>query len=162
MNRCEQALGIKPARKAAAGAMIPAPRGGAPPGRGGGFSVEEQKVFGELQERVREVAVAKLRATEQYKAAMSEKKKADLTIAQVTPLPEDRPVYTALGRMFVRSPKAEVLAQVTTLGLQADRKTQVCTRTLEHLGGQEKEADDAFQEFMAALNKKLAPGMRRQ
>ncbi len=153
MNRCEVALGIAKPRAQRSGGSG---GGGAP-----GLSKAEQKVFQELDDRVRQVALAKMRATEQQRIAASEKRKADLTVSQVTPVPDDRPIYTAVGRMFVRAPKEEVLTAVTAAAAKAEHKVGVCARTLVHLEGQEKEADAAFVEFIEARNaaaKRGAPG----
>jgi chaperonin cofactor prefoldin len=160
--RCETVLGIRPAaRKNTTSNSTSVVRGGSGGDGGAGtMTAEDKKLFVELQDRVREVALAKMRATEQFRNATAEKRKADLTISQVTPLPHDRPVYTSLGRMFVRSPRSEVLTHVQAAGQQAERKTEVCKKTLAHLESQEKEADAAFQEFVAAITRRMGGPVR--
>lgn len=154
VTRCETTLGIRPAARK--GAPSSSSRGG---GSSSGvqptLSAEDQRHFQELQERVREVAVAKMRASEQLRNATSEKRKADLTISQVTPLAAERPLFTALGRMFVRAPREEVLQQVQVAAAQAEKKADVCKKTLSHLESQEKEADVAFTEFVGSLGRKM-------
>jgi hypothetical protein len=84
VRRCEIALGITP--RSAGGA-----EGGK---RGGGkvrVSEEDAKQISEVQARVKDVARQKMRAQEQARVAAAERKRAELTLAQVSALPEGTP-----------------------------------------------------------------------
>ena len=149
VRRCESALGLPsslpPAGKGRAG-------GARAPARPA-ISEEDARSLAELQTRVRDVGKSKMRASEQRRAADQEKRRAELTLEQVTALPETKRLYTALGRAYVLAPRATVTAGLRDESTKADKRSRVCTLTLEHLVKQEEEAVAAGKEAVAAAQR---------
>ena len=56
--------------------------------------------------RMANIKKQQLRGAEQKRATEVERRRADLTVAQLEKLPEDRAVFAAVGRMYVRSTPA--------------------------------------------------------
>ena len=146
--RCEVKLGLPPSRV-----------GGVVAGGGGGggrrpVSDEEARGLLELQNRLKEVKKQQLRAGEQRGGAELERKKSQLTAAQLSQLPTDRPVYTAVGRMYAASSVATEIARMEDAGKKAEDKVKVCEVTLKHLGEKEKEEEAAFMEALEAIKRR--------
>jgi chaperonin cofactor prefoldin len=140
-----------------------APGGGG--GRGGGgvvISEEDRRLVEEAQTRVKEVNRQRLRAEEQQKAAVLEKRRAELTLEQLAPLADDggdeaaMRLFRGVGRMFVRTPKAAIVRELETQAEKSERRLQVCRTTLEHLQAKVKEADQNFLETAAMIRRKFA------
>jgi chaperonin cofactor prefoldin len=124
-------------------------------GAAGGISEEDQKAVEEAENRVREVMRQKARASAQASAAAAEKRRAELTLAQLGPVPDDRALYRSVGRAFIRAPKADIVASLGGMSSRADKTGKVASATLEYLVKAEKEADGAFMEATAAIRRKL-------
>jgi len=122
------------------------------------LSEEEKKQLDEANQRIKEVYRQKLRAQEQLKMALHEKKRAELTLSQLQPLPADTPdkirTFRGVGRMFVRTPRDNIIKELTASCAKFEQRHKVCVATLEYLTKQEKEAEGAFMEVSAILQRK--------
>jgi len=160
LTRCEVALGVAPTAGRYEGGRALARGGGGGGGGGGGarprVSEEDARALGEAQARVKDVKKQQMRSAQQRQLAADEKRRAELTLAQLAKLPAGRGVYAAVGRMYARSTPAAVGARLEEDRAGAEKKLRVCAAAIEHLARQEKEADAAFLELMAAVRRKGA------
>jgi tetratricopeptide (TPR) repeat protein len=144
---------------AALGEPAPAPKGAASKTSNAPLqlSEEERKLFTEAQQRTKDVFRQKLRAQEQLKVSLQEKKRAELTLSQLQPLPADTPdkirTFRGIGRMFVRTPRDDIINELTSSYSKYEQRHKVCVATLEYLTKQEKEADDALVELTNGLTR---------
>ncbi len=152
LKRCQAALGLPATGFGQAGK---ASKGGSSGGGGNKLTEEDAKMVEEAETRVREVQRQRARAQQQSQMATSEKKRADLTLDQLSAVPEGRAVYRSVGRIFLRSPKDEIITSLQGAAAKAEQKAKVCASTLEYLGKQEQEADKAFLEVVQEVRRKM-------
>ncbi len=153
LKRCQAALGL-PTTTTAAGGKKGGSSSSGGGGGGGKLTEEDAKMLEEAEGRVREVQRQRARAQQQSTMASSEKKRADLTLDQLGAVPDGRAVYRSVGRIFLRSPKEEIVTSLQAAAAKAEQKAKVCASTLEYLSNQEKEADRAFMEVVGELRRK--------
>ncbi len=137
VRRCEEALG----------------RSGS---SGNKLSEEDSRMLGEVQQRQMEVRKNRVRASEQLRLARSELKRASLTLAQVNEVTDATPVYKSVGKMFMRAEKDKLVASLSGAAEYSEKKVGVCDKALAHLVKQEKEAEEAVQELVRSLQKKIS------
>lgn len=147
-TRCEVALGLTPTQ---GGAVVPSASRAAPKAR---ISEEDARSLNEAQTRVREVKKQQLRSSEQKRQAENDKRRAELTLAQLSQLPEGRAVYTSVGRMYARSSISAATTKLDEDCAGFEKKIRVCNLTIDHLAKQEKEADSTFLEVVASVKRK--------
>jgi chaperonin cofactor prefoldin len=66
--------------------------------------------------------------------------------------------FRSVGRAFIHTPRVDLTAQLTDKAARLDRKLHVCAETLAHLAVAEEEADKAFLEVTAGIQKRLGGG----
>lgn len=115
---------------------------------------EDARMLEEAENRVKEVSRQKARAQQQQQMSNSEKRRAELTLNQLTTIPNDRNLYRTVGRLFIKTPKTEIETILNSSIQKADQKSKVCASTLEYLQKQENEADAAFLEIIKNIRKK--------
>lgn len=128
-------------------------------GRGGGgpkLSEEDARMLQEVQVRHAEVRKNRVRASEQLRVAMTEKKRAELTLSQVRELTDATPMYKSVGKMFMRTEKPALVDSLTAAAAYADKKLGVCDKTHSHLQRQEAEAEGSVVELVKTLQKKIS------
>jgi len=159
VRRCQADLG-----ESVVGAGVGAPAAARPPGAPGGgatLSEEDRRAVEEAQTRVKDVNRQRLRAEEQQKAAVLEKRRSELTLEQLAPLADDAGdeaamrLFRGVGRMFVRTPKAAIVKELAAGAAASERRLQVCRAALEHLQTQVAQADRDFLEVASRIRRKL-------
>lgn len=115
---------------------------------------EEKKQFEEVVGRVKEVQRNLIRAKEQVRSAADEKRRSELTVAQLDPVKDASEMYKGVGRMFLRSSKENLVKSLQEKVAAAEKKYGVASRYVEHCTQQAKEADEAFLELQASFRRK--------
>jgi chaperonin cofactor prefoldin len=145
-TRCEVALGLTPTQGGTAVVARAAPKAR--------ISEEDARALNDAQTRVREVKKQQLRSGEQKRMAENDKRRAELTLAQLSQLPDGRAVYTSVGRMYACSSVRAATAKLEEDRAGFEKKIRVCNLTIDHLAKQEKEADSTFLEVLADVKRK--------
>lgn len=150
VKRLEAALGLP-------SSLVAAPGGGVGRvSRSGRVTEEDARQLEEVKARVKEVALQKKRAKDQQLAATREKRQLELTLGQVDTLAGDVRTFRPVGKMFMLAPRDELRRTMADKLARAEMKLKVCATTLEHIEGQEKEADAAFLEVADAIRRKMS------
>jgi len=180
-RRCAAALGEAPP-PGGGSAAAPGARGARPPGAGGAaglsqmqLSDEDRRNLEEAQTRVKDVYRQKLKAGEQLRIATQEKRRAELTLSQLQTLPSDGAgdgaggaaaassaatpprirTFRGLGRIFVRTPRDDIVRELSSQATHFEQKHKVCVATLDYLTKQEEEASKNFLETSDAIRKRI-------
>ena len=166
VRRLEAALGETPTQAPPGGGGGTRSRGGGGGGGGGGgdarsaLTAEDVRGVEECKARVREVAAQKARARESQAGAAREQRQLELTLGQVASMPADARLFRPIGKMFLASPRPELTAVLGDKVARCEKKLAVCATALSHLERQEQEADAAFLEAVAAIERKAGGGRR--
>lgn len=126
------------------------------------ISPEDARAAEDAQARVKEVAMQKAKARESQASAAREKRQLELSLGQVETLPADTPLFRPIGKMFMASPRPELMAVLGDKLARADKKLSVCAAALTHIERQEAEADGAFLEALATIRRKEGGGGPRR
>jgi chaperonin cofactor prefoldin len=167
VRRLETALG-EPSSLGGGGSGGGGGGGGARRERGGGgggasaLTAEDVRAVEDCKTRVREVATQKVKARESQAGAAREKRQTELTLGQVGALPADTNLFRPVGKMFMASPRNELVGVLGDKLARADKKLTVCAAAISHLERQEAEADAAFLEAVATCERKANRGGRAQ
>jgi chaperonin cofactor prefoldin len=151
LTRCEVHLGMPPSAGRFESGRAMAKQQQQPRMR---VSDEDARALADAQTRVKDIKKQQLRGGEQKRLAELEKRRSELTLAQLEKLPQGRAVYSSMGRMYVRSTNASVVSKLEDEKATAEKKLRVCVATIEHLARQEKEADATFLELVNGLRRK--------
>lgn len=122
-------------------------------GKGGArraLTDEETRVLIEIQGRLKDVQKQKARVVEQRRAAEAERRRAELTLAQLSSVPQDRRVFASVGRMYVLSSVPAEAARMAEAVKKNEERVRVCSGTFESLEAREKSEEGAFKEALGA------------
>ena len=163
VRRLEAALG-EPSSLGGGGARREGRSGG---GGGGGsaretISAEDARAVEDAQARVKEVAMQKAKARETQAGTVREKRQLELSLGQVESLPVDTHLFRPIGKMFMSSPRPELMSVLGDKLARAEKKLAVCATALTHIERQEADADGAFLEAIATIRRKESAAAARR
>lgn len=109
---------------------------------------ELKKAFAELQEKMMDTSVKMALLDVQVEKLKRNKHRADLTIKEITALPQDTKTYQAVGRMFILDEMDSVKKDLENRISSADEKIKTLENNKAYLQRNVKESENNLREMV--------------